>query len=162
MADVKNPPRTQTKQAEEWWWVVECSDYLRKLYPGTPRYAVVPASRLNEYRNIVCKVRYGSESDANAAAIAAEGGAETLSAWEVVRWPPSFVSEHPERSRYEAVPQNDIHEIWKLGAKTVQGGFSRADAVKEASRRLALSDRWCVVPNDKTNEKSRAIHGQAG
>lgn len=143
-------------QAErrEWWWVVERSDYLRKQYPGTARFAVVAASRLNEYQNIVCRVRYSSESDANAAAIAAEGGAETLTAWEVVRWPPSVTSAH-ETSRYEAVPQNDIQKFWKLGAKTVQSGLSHADAVRDASGRCALPDRWCVVPNDKGQTKSQ-------
>jgi hypothetical protein len=142
-------------QAElrEWWWVVECSDYIRKQYPGTPRYAVVAASRLDEYRNIIYKVRYSSESDANAASIAAEGGTESLSACEVVCWPPSFTSAHPETSRYEAVSQNDIHRFWKLGAKTVQSGLSHADAVREASRRCALPDRWCVVPNDSEQTK---------
>jgi hypothetical protein len=137
-----------------WWWVVECSDYIRKQYPGTPRYTVIAASRLNEYRNILCKVRYSSESDANAAAFAAESGAE-LNAWQIVRWPPSHTSTH-QTSRYEAFPESDIRNVWKLGAKTVQSGLSHPDAVKEASRRCALPDRWCVIQNDEETKGQEA------
>jgi len=35
----------------------------------------------------------------------------------------------------------------------VQGGFSHADAVHEASRRYTIPDRWCVIPNDNEQTK---------
>jgi hypothetical protein len=156
-----NPSDDQAEPQREWWWVVECSDYIRQQYPGTPRYAVVPASRLDEHRNILCKVRYSSETAATAAAVAAiaaaDGGDEMLCAWEVVRWPASFLNAHPERSRYEAVPQNDIRKFWALGAKSLQSGLSHADAMDEAARRCTLPERWCVIPNDnvETNRQER-------
>jgi hypothetical protein len=144
-----NSPDDQAKPQREWWWVVECSDYIRKQYPGTPRYTVVPANQLNKYRGIVCKVRCSSEAAAIAAAIAAaDGGDEMLCAWTVVRWPASFLNAHPETSRYEAVPENDIHKCWSLGAKSLQRLLSHADAVHEAARRSTLPKRWCVIPND--------------
>jgi hypothetical protein len=133
---------------KEWWWVVECSDSLRKLQPGTQRYAVIPISRLNQHSNILCRVRYSTENAANAAAIAAEEGNEPLVAWEVVWWPASYRAEHPETSRFEAVPQNDIQKFWSLGATSVWAGMSRPDAVHEAARRSGLPELWCVVPNE--------------
>ena len=140
---------------KEWWWVVECSDYIRKLNPGTPRYAVIPISNLNQYSNIQCRVRYSTETAANAAAIAAEGEKESLVAWEVVWWPASYRDEHPETSRFEAVSQDDIAKFWKLGAKSVWAGMSRPDAVQEAARRSGLPELWCVVPNEdnRTNRQ---------
>jgi hypothetical protein len=140
----------------EWWWVVECSDYIRNQYPGTPRYTVISANQLNNYEGILCKVRYSSEAAATAAAIAAaDGGDETLCPWEVVRWPPSFLNAHPETSRFEAVSQNDIQKVWSLGATSVQSGFSHADAVHEAARRCTLPERWCVIPNDNERTKDQ-------
>ena len=139
------------EQPKEWWVVVECSDYLRKLHPGTPRYAVIPISHLSQYSNIQCRVRYSTEAAANAAAIAAESGKETLVAWEVVWWPAIYRDEHPETSRFEAVCQNDIRNFWSLGAKTVCSGMSHPDAVHEAARRSGLPELWCVI----TKEDSR-------
>jgi len=133
---------------KEWWWVVECSDYIRKQHPGTPRYAVIPISRLNQYSNILCRVRYSTEAAANAAAIAAEVGNETLVSWHVVWWPASYRNEHPEKSRFEAVPENDIRAFWSLSAKTVWSGMSHPDAAHEAARRSKLPELWCVITND--------------
>jgi len=141
-------------EPQEWWWVVECSDYIRKQHPGTPRYAVIPISRPNQYRNILCRVRYSTEAAANAAAIAAEGGNETLVAWEVVWWPASYRGEHPETSGFEAVCQNDIRNFWSLGLKTVWSGMSRPDAVREAARRSSLPQLWCVLPNEDAQTNS--------
>jgi hypothetical protein len=140
---------------KEWWWVVECSDYIRKQNPGTPRYAVIPSIRLNQYRNIECRVRYSTETAANAAAIDAEDGKETLVAWEVVWWPAIYRDEHPETSRFEAVCQNDIRKFWSLGAKTVWSGMSRPDAVQEAARRSSLPELWCVIPNEDNRSNSQ-------
>jgi hypothetical protein len=70
-----------------------------------------------------------------------------------VGWPPSFLNAHAETSRFEAVPQNDVGKFWSLGAKTVQAGLSRADAVHEAARRCTLPERWCVIPNDNEHTK---------
>jgi hypothetical protein len=143
----------------EWWWVVEYSDYIRKQYPGTPRYTVVPISRLDEYQNILCKVRYSSEAAANAANAAAniadDGGDEILCAWAVVRRPASFVKAHPERSRYEAVSEKDIHKFESGGGKISHLGLSHADAVQEAARRCTLPEHWCVIPNDDGQRKSQ-------
>jgi hypothetical protein len=139
--------RSDYEPQKEWWWVVECSDYIRKQNPGTPRYAVIPTSRLNQYSNISCRVRYSTETAANAAAIAAEDEKETLVAWEVVWWPASYRDEHPETPRFEAVCQNDIRKFWSLGAETVWGLMSRPDAVHEAARRSSLPELWCVIPN---------------
>lgn len=133
---------------KEWWWVVECSDYIRKQYPGTPRYAVVSANQLRQYRNIQCKVRYSTEAAANSAAIAAEAGDDTLVSWEVIWWPASYRAEHPETSRFEAVCQDNIREFWSLGAKTVWSGMSRRDATNEAARRSNLPELWCVITNE--------------
>jgi hypothetical protein len=140
---------------KEWWWVVECSDYIRKQHPGTPRYAVVPISRLNQYRNILCRVRYSTEAAANAAAIAAEAGNEALVSWEVVWWPTSYRAEHPETSRFEAVCQSDIRKFWSLGAKTVWSGMSRPDAAHEAARRSSLPELWCVITNEDARTNSQ-------
>lgn len=140
---------------EEWWWVVECSDYIRKQHPGTSRYAVVPIGRLNQYRNILCKVRYSTEAAANAAAIAAETGTEKLIAWEVVWWPASYRADHPGTSRFEAVCQDDIRKFWPLGAKTVWGGMSRPDATHEAARRSSLPELWCAVTNENARTKEQ-------
>lgn len=143
------------EQPKDWWWVVECSDYLRKLHPGTPRYSVIPIRNLNQYSNIQCRVRYSTETAANAAAIAAEGEKETLVAWEVVWWPASYRAEHPETSRFEAVCQNDIRNFWSLGAKTVCSGMARSDAEHEAARRSSLPELWCVLTNgdSRTNRQ---------
>jgi len=140
---------------KEWWWVVECSDYLRKQHPGTPRYAVIPISRLNQYRNIQCRVRYSTEAAANAAAIAAESGRESLLAWHIVWWPSSYRNEHPEKPRFEAVPENNIRDFWSLGAKTVWSGMSQPDAAREAARRSSLPEPWCVVPNEDARTNSQ-------
>jgi hypothetical protein len=139
------------EQRKEWWWVVECSDYLRKLNPGTPRYAVIPIGNLNQYSNIQCRVRYSTEIAANAAAIAAESGEEDLVSWDVVWWPASYRDEHPDASRFGAVCNKDIQNVWKLGGKTVASGMSRSDAEHEAARRSSLPELWCVV----TKEDSR-------
>jgi hypothetical protein len=140
---------------KEWWWVVEYSDYVRKQHSGMPRYAVIPISRLNLYRNILCKVRYSTETAANAAAIAAEGGEEILVPWEVVWWSAGYRREHPETSRFEAVCQDDIRNFWSLGAKSVWGGMSRPDAVHEAARRSSLPELWCVIPNEDTQSNGQ-------
>lgn len=142
---------------KEWWWVVECSDYIRKQHSGTPRYAVIPISRLNQYRNILCRVRYSTEAAANAAAIAAEAGNETLVSWEVVWWPASYRAEHPETSRFEAVCQSDISKFWSLGAKTVWSGMSQLDAAREAARRSNLPELWCVIPNEDARTNSQEL-----
>lgn len=135
--------------------MVECSDYLRKLHPGTPRYAVIPIGSLNQYRNIQCRVRYSSETAANAAAIAAESGKEDLVSWDVVWWSASYRDEHPDASRFGAVRNKDIQNVWKLGGKTVASGMSRSDAEHEAARRSSLPELWCVVTNEdnRTNRQ---------
>ena len=140
---------------KEWWWVVECSDYIRKQHPSTPRYAVIPVSRLNQYRNILCRVRYSTEAAANVAAIDAEDGKETLVGWEVIWWPAIYRDEHPETSRFEAICQNDIRKFWSLGAKTVWSGMSHPDAVHEAARRSSLPELWCVIPNEDSRTNSQ-------
>lgn len=140
---------------KEWWWVVECSDYIRKQHPSTPRYAVIPVSRLTQYRNILCRVRYSTEAAANIAAIDAEDGKQTLVAWEVIWWPAIYRDEHPETSRFEAICQNDIRKFWSLGAKTVWSGMSRPDAVHEAARRSSLAELWCVIPNEDSRTNSQ-------
>jgi hypothetical protein len=139
------------EQPKEWWWVVECSDYLRKLHPGTPRYAVIPPNSLNQYSNVQCRVRYSTETAANAAAIAAESGEEDLVSWAVVWWSASYRDEHPDASRFGAVCSKDIQNVWKLGGKTGASGMARPDAEHEAARRSSLPELWCVV----TNEDSR-------
>ncbi len=145
-----NDDGSEAGPRKEWWWVVEWSEYIRKQYPGAARYAVVPSSRLNEYRDILCKVRYSSEA---AAVAAAERGGELLCAWEVVWWPRSSIEKHPGTSRYEAIPESDIQRFWSAGAKSVQGGLAHADAVAEAARRCALPERWCVVRNNNSQTK---------
>jgi hypothetical protein len=139
----------------EWWWVVESSDYIRKQHPGTPRYSVIPISRLNQYRNILSRVRYSTEVAATSAATAAEAGDETLVSWEVVWWPASYRAEHPETSRFEAVCETDIIKFWSLGAKTVWSGMSRPDATREAARRTNLAELWCVIPNEDARTNSQ-------
>jgi len=143
------------EQPKEWWWVVECSDYLRKLHPGTPRYAVIPPNCLNQYTNIQCRVWYSTETEANAAAIAAESGQEDLVSWDVVWWSASYRDGHPDASRFGAVCNKDIQNVWKIGGKTVASGMSRHDAEREAARRSALPELWCVIPNDdnRTNRQ---------
>lgn len=127
-------------------------------HPGTPRYTVIPISHLNQYRNILCKVRYSTEAAANAAAIAAEAGNDELTPWEVVWWPPKYRSEHPETSRFEAVPQTDIRKFWSLGARTEWSGMSRPDATHEAARRSGLPELWCVFANDGARFKGQEPH----
>ena len=143
---------------KEWWVVVECSDYLRKQHPDAPHYAVIPISRLDQYRNILYRVRYSTEAAANAAAIAAEAGNEALVSWEVVWWPASYRAEHPETPRFEAICQSDIRKFWLLGAKSVWSGMSRPDAEHEAARRSSLPELWCVIANEDTRTNSQEPH----
>jgi len=142
----------RTESPEEWWWVVEWSDYMMKQYPGCPRYSVVGSHRLNEYHDIQCIVRYSSEA---AAIAAADRGGNLLDAWEVIRLPAGSAHSPVGTLRYEAVPARDIQSYWAAGVRSIAAGLSYADAITEASRRSSLPQRWCVIPNDiaQTREK---------
>ncbi len=142
----------RTESSEEWWWVVEWSDYIMKQHPGCSRYSVVGSHKLNEYQNIRCIVRYSSEAAATAAA---DRGGELLDAWEVIRLPASSAHSPVGTLRYEAVPARDIRSYWATGAKSIAAGLSHADAVTEASRRGSLPQRWCVIPNDNAQTREK-------
>src|SRR6266853_124667 len=98
-------------EPQEWWWVVECSDYIRKQHPGTPRYAVIPISRPNQYRNILCRVRYSTEAAANAAAIAAEGENEIRNFWSLGLKTVWSGMSRPDAVR-EAARRSSLPQLW--------------------------------------------------